>query len=571
MKTNLQKLLLLTVGVLLFSQTSHAERDWVCRNPDKKPGGWGTYTGSCDADQFGDIERVKVIYPKFIFDRRLDYPGQTAEYITRMHSLIKQVAKKYLVKRNADATEAEIEAFQLAAVAIASQESMMTHYRFAADDRLKLMTGDQLNSHGMMQVNQVFHANRGGMDTSLDLVGNIQAGLDVYYTDGWRRAPDRKCWDGLNSGASAGKRLSIRTRMSYSAYNGGPDAICRISTPNHPHSLKDRAFNTKLTEKPWARLVTDENAPTGLAIDALMAGDDYGAVARDKKGEFLTSRTVVLENGKTCVTLDGSNFQCADDMRVFSCLARLHPEALENDPVRMDKLPEGAKMTTVTNREQLCMRAVKNLFAVGQKITLKKEITLRSKVGGTPIVVAKVGPVFQVLDYELRLSGKTERYYKVKTSRGIEGWVFGGDDSNWSEWIQAATSGDEAAAQAARPAATPSRTDVLNSTVVAGETLNDQLDDNETSTVIPVVGSIIEVVSEEALSLRPEPGNDKVEAVAYAFKGVRLEVEEVLTKSNATSENLIYLKVSVGDKTGYIYGGRTFPTVTVDKWIKIVK
>ena len=556
---------------------------------DKSSGGIGTWQGACDADQFGDISRIQLIYPKFAIDRRSDDPDAVKNYVTQVNSLVKQVAKAYLKQRKPDVSEAEVEAWQQAALAIAMHETFMSHYRIAKDGRYKLMTGDRLNSHGMMQVNQRYHATRlDGLDSSFDLVGNIVTALDVYYTDGWKRVVEKPCFAPYNKAGGA-KMFEARARGAYSAFNGGPDAVCRFTDSKSVHRGKDEGYYDKLKTKPWLQYVTQDMAPTGLKIEALMVGDDLGAMATPaNRAKYLKSRPLVLEDGRTCVTSDGTTYQCASDMRIFSCLAKISPEVMDADPVKLKALPTGVKAIDIKDRETLCSKAVQNLFPIGQKIVLKQEIVIRRSVGGAPLGGAKAGRVYQVLDFDVRLGGKTERYYKVKTTTGAEVWIFGGNNEDSSEWIVAASTGDEikaeekrseekakaASAEAAAPMKSAPKEGVASN---AGPTKRQPLRlpylevpasifDEEAMPLLPTEGSIIEIVQEGGIALRPVAGSKKEAILKNLPKGVRLKVDKVVKQG---TENELYLQVDANGTQGFIYAGHTFPTVTVPEWIKL--
>jgi hypothetical protein len=650
---NWRKAAVVVTGALLIGATASASargsaKSFVCLHPDK-PGGWGALDLGCDADQFGDISRIESIYPAFVYNRRVpdaDYQAHITKYITNMNSIIREVAKDYYLQRVPDAKPATLRAWMRAAVAVGAHESMLSHYRIAGDGRYKLMTGDHLVSHGVMQVNQEYHANK-ELDSSFDLVGNIVGGLDTYFVE-WNRAINSSCFNTAN-----GKNPSLETifenraRSAYSAYNGGPGRLCRYTDRGNKWKGNDEKFFDSYHNRPYMKYVSDENQAPPVNVKCLMNGDDLCAMAKPARDKYVKSRPLVFPDGKTCLTADGTNYECATDMRVFSCLAKIDPDVLDNDPLKMDKPPTFAKIHTISDREPLCKKAVQGLIDVGSMIVLRKEILLRESVGGSPIGNTKIGRIYQVQDYDLRLGGKTERYYKIKTSGGTEGWIYGGDDQDRDEWLQVASASEidgaqkiadqakadreakrVAAAQAAaaaraaqekaeaearaeaehnkakeseivvtapRPsqlstnAATPSPTPAPTAKPTpapsesaiaaaqakaaaekaAAEAKAADDDDSDTQAVLPVQGSVIEIVKDGGIVLRATAGeSEDAPYLDQLYKGARLTVEEVATKG---TENKIYLKVSSGGKSGWIYAGRTYPDVTVTKWIKIWK
>ena len=610
-----------TLGAM--TQTaSAATKAFVCKHPDT-PGGYGALDLGCDADQFGDVSRIKLVYPSLVMDRRAD-DDAFKEYITNVNSTIKTIAYKYYLARIPDAKPATLAYFTNVAVVVAAHESKLSHYRIAKDDRYKLMTGDHLVSHGIMQVNQNFHANK-ELDSSFDFVGNVVAGLDTYFNE-WNRAVKASCFAGMNGKAPTLERmLQNRARSAYSAYNGGPGKLCRYSTPKMKFAAHDVAFLETLKTRPYLKWIKD-NRQAPVNVKCLMEGDTLCAMAKPARDQFLTSRPLLLADGRTCMTLNGKSLYCAADMRVFSCLSKVNPETLENDPLRLDKLPPGTQINDLANREQICSKAVQGLIPVGSQIILQKDVVMREEVGGAPIGSLKMTRPYQVLDYDIRLGGKSERYYKIATPGGDTGWIFGGEDADRDQWIRVATPAQvadlqraadsakaekarlaaekaaaaaqaavqaSAAAQAAaaqkaaavqkaeesqdivvtarRPTPTPAPTlTVANPLPAPAISVSPQAkdDDDVVAPILPVAGSIIEIVAAE-IALRESVGEnpDKLPK-DQLFKGARVTVEEVVTRG---TDNDIYLRVMAGSKVGWIRAGHTSPTVTVQNWVKLWK
>lgn len=638
----------LVAAVLMVGAIASAKQNsFVCNHPDV-PGGWGALDLGCDADQYGDLSRIKLVYPKFVYDRRIpgaDGVEHEKDYITNMNAIIRKVAKDYYLSREPHPKPATLAAWMRAAAAVGAHESMLSHYRIAKDGRYKLMTGDHLVSHGVMQVNQEFHANK-NLDSSFDLVGNIVAALDTYYME-WTAATKQQCfWASNGKQPTLDFMLQNRARSAYSAYNGGPARLCRYTIRSRWH-LNDDKFIDMYKNQPWYKYVRDPNAPAPINTQCLVNGDDLCAMSTATRAEFMKSRPLLLKDGKTCVTADGVNFTCATDARIFTCLAKIDSDILENDPLKIDQLPAGSHVAIAADREPLCFRSVQGLMKIGTPILLKKEILMRETIGGTPVGNTRAGRIYQVQDYDLRLFGKTERYYKITTSGGAEGWIYGGTDDDRQDWIVEASAQDltaaaEAAAKAKadrearknaeaekksgdivvigrRPTPTPapaatatpvitpvklSPPPILPDPVIddgklapvtfppvdpvlpkspapvvpepaaapaapATSPSADNEDDDGPVAVLPVKGSVIEIVKADGIVLRATPGEDQDKSyIDQLYKTARLTVEDVVTKG---TENCIYLKVSAGGKTGWIYVGRTFPDVTISKWIKIWK
>ncbi len=607
--------------VLMQSGESFAARSFVCNHPDKRPGGYGALDLGCDADQFGDVSRIKLVYPMLVLDRRSNDADYYKEYITNVNATVKAVARAYYLQRVPDAKAATLAAWEKAAVAVAAHESKLSHYRISDDGRYKLMTGDHLVSHGIMQVNQNFNANA-ILDSSFDFVGNVVGGLDTYFVE-WNRAIKQDCYmKSLGKNPSLELMLENRARSAYSAYNGGPGRLCRFADTKSHYRSHDAAFFDTLHNRPWAKWVKDEKRAAPVNVKCLIEGNTLCAMAKPARIEFIKSRPLLLGDGRTCVTENGTDLVCSKDARIFSCLAHLDPDILENDPMKLDAVPQGSNVTNISDRDELCNRRVKGLIKVGSQVVLRKEILMRETIGGSPIGNAKTNRVYSVTDYDLRLDGKTERYYHLVTPNGSEGWVYGGSDSDLNEWIQAATPTDLANIQqiaetakaaklekqaaetndivvtaprkklpvvaatpatpataatpspavTAKPVPTPPPAASNSPKAVAAIPVAKADADDESSDIQPVLpakGSIVEIVRADGIPMREVAGEDVDKPYKFQlFKDAHLTVEEVKILGE---DNKIFLKVTSGANTGWIYAGHTLPTVTVSSWIKIWK
>ncbi len=593
---NTAHLIVLSLGLAVLMQGSQAVakgKSYVCLHPDK-PGGWGALDLGCDANQFGDVKRMKALYSPLIFDRNPEGMTATNEYVTNVQATIKEIAREYYLKRVPNAKPATVAAWMKTAVAIGAHESMLSHYRYSKDKHFKFMTGDHLVSHGIMQVNQEFHANQ-GTDSSFDFVGNVVAALDYYFVK-WNDSVQQKCYlHSLGKSPSLDLMLTNRARSAYSSYNSGSN-FCRFTDLKATWARNDKHFFETLRDQPWKKYVTDAKRASPVNVKCLIDGDDLCAMAKPVAANFVKNRPLILPDGNTCVTSDGINYSCAADTRIFSCVAKMDPELMDHDPLKIDKLPATAKITMYKDREPICQQAVQGLFKVGQMLLLKKEVLMRDEVGGSPIGNTKAGRIYQVIDYELRLGGATERYYQIKTPNGTLGWIYGGDNDDRSEWVNLATSEDVAALQRAddlakaekavrkatdqlaaakaavvpTPAPTPEPEIVVTGhrkPVATPAPEEDKTDDGDPIAVLPVKGSIIEIVRAEGIPMRAVPGeNPDIDPLFQLYQKARFTVEEVKIKG---TENQIYLRVTSGAHKGWIYVGRTVPENTVPQWIKI--
>lgn len=532
---------------------------------------------SCDAYPFGDVTRIKYIYPEITFDisRNRD-EGYRREYVTNIHAIIRDIADDYIRRRKPGVKDVEAEQFVRAILTTAAQESVFGHFRIGNDRRLKIMIGNSIDL-GLMQINQKYHAAKGS-ELSFDLINNVMLGIEQYYRE-WERAKDLSCvlgpkpepeakpgkkadaakndvkndaktdGNGKTDGKGDKKKAVAkkkpkpytaaqiaenRLRAAYSAYNGGSGNICRFANGGATWARNDKGWLEKFNKRPWLPYVSDDQRKPVVNIKCLLEGDDLCAVADEYRVGYLRERPLITNDGYTCVSSDGHKLDCARDRRVFACIANLSPEILSAKPMMFEK-QDTSDMEVIKHRDrnQVCAHAAPGLVLVGGFVKMVQDTKVRSNIGGKQIASTKAGQVFQVLDYEVKLGSKTERYYKIRIDEKIAGYVYGGNESDHGKF---AVEANRAASKAA-------------------------------ALHIPREGSVVEVVRKGGLSLKNEPG-DKAGQLAMVPAKSKLTVSEVVTLDTA---NELWLRVQVGGQKGFIYGGRTYPTVTVGEWIKVVK
>lgn len=517
----------------------------VCHNRDMGVWSIGQAPTACDASPFGDVRRIDLLYKEFVFDRRNSTDNQTIFYTTGMYHLIKKMAEDFYHRYHPEATPKELAAWVRAILTVSAHESFISHYRVGSDGRPKLMMGDSQRSHGMMQINQVHHAKRGGKDTSFDLVGNIQAGLEIYHT-AWQAVPQTRCYQNLvrSKNISEEKLLEARTRGAYSAYNGGPGAICRYANPRHRWAKNDKKFYSAWQKQEWLAYV-DPSSPKTIQLNThcILDGDDLcgGAVASSRgllseNPSYYIHRALVFEDGHKCVSADGVQFDCTADLRSFACLRGFSDAVLTNQPVSIPGMHVQShfKVKTYTNRGELCRETVKGFAAVGDLIQIMQKIRVRAEVDSTKVIgTVRPGQVFQVLDFVLPLDGSHQRYYRVRLKDGQEGYIYAGNDRDFSRW--------------AHRVSTPNF---------------------KASIIVPRKGNLIQLRNRfgQNARLKATPST-RAENLGVLPYGVGLRVEDVVIKSDS---NDIWLGVRWNGVLGYVYAGRTYPELTVQEWITVV-
>lgn len=521
-----------------------------CINPDRGAWAWGEAPTGCDANRFGDPTRIRFVYGDYVIDRRTvkENEDQRRNYMSSMNALLREVAAQTIRAKVSGVRDDEVTAFVRAVKGVATQETYWSHYRIGPDGRYKLMTGDKFISHGMMQINQRYHAAR-GQDNSFDLVGNVTYGVE-HYLDEWTRAKSAACVTRIqnNKKATRAQYLEALTRAAYSAYNGGSGAICRWANPNHAWAKNDRGFHGKWQRNEWSGLIADNAAPLKLDLNCIRSGDELCAVATERRSEYLSSRPLILEEGQTCVTLDGQSLHCASDLRTFACLARLDADILRARPLRVaadDRQLRSLRQNRISDRAQFCSQAVQGLSRIGDVIRAEKDVRVRREMGGADVGFIRKGQRYQVLDFEVDMAKDGDRYYRVRMANGGEGWAYAGNSENAATWFATESTGFQAPPQTAQ-------------------------------VFLPIQGGRVRVKKAEGLRLLPEivQGTEAQIVAAGASapllaRATVLQVEKVEVRGTA---NEIWLKVtSANSAQGWVYAGRTYPQLSIASRVEVLR
>lgn len=526
------------MSVLPDSATSKVAFVRDCFAKDAGDWNWGEAPSGCEANRFGDTSRIKFIYHDFVFDRTTTTPDEhRRDYVTAMHALLRDLSTEYIRAKKPDVQDDEVKAFVEAIEAVAHQETYWSHYRVGKDGRYKLMTGDKNISHGMMQINQKYHASK-ERDTSFDLVGNVGFGIEHFYAK-WEMASRARCINRVKNQKRAQTLVNI-TRAAYSAYNGGSDAICRWTNPGHPWAKNDKNYFGKLTGKKWSEWVRTDDHKLAIDLACIRSGDDLCAIAKERKGEYLASRPLLLEDGSTCIVGEGRQLECARDLRVFTCLAALTPDLKSSEPLKISASDsEVAKLTRRYHEDRmtLCQASEQGFALIGDAVIAKQDLAVRAAVGGRVVGYAKKGLGFQVLDIEVSLDPKAKRYYRIRLNAKTEGWIDAGTADTTAKLLTVE----------------PKAFGDLGKFITAW---------------LPTKGSRVEIAKADGVKLlvAPETGATRAEIKGQIAKGETPVVEEIKVLGAA---NEIWLRVNNGQDVGYIFAGRTYPTTTVQEWVKV--
>jgi hypothetical protein len=185
-------------------------------------------------------------------------------YVSSLYAFAREIGTYYIKRRNPSVSAAEIDGFLQGFFTLMNQESFWTHYRLGTDGILRYMRGDSLHGFGLMQVDDRSHSVALNQGKGVDLADNILYGLDVYYA-AWVRSAKANC-------VSSASNYEARARASWSAYNGGPGALCRFANTTSKDADKDAAYASKYRARAWLGFVADTRAGTHLDVVCLAEG-----------------------------------------------------------------------------------------------------------------------------------------------------------------------------------------------------------------------------------------------------------------------------------------------------------
>jgi len=508
-----------------------------CPGKDAGDWNWGEAPSACEASRFGEVSRIKFIYSDYALDRtRGADPEHRKDYVTNMHALLRELSMEYIRAKKPEVSKAEVDAFALAIEAVAHQETYWSHYRIGKDGRYKMMVGDKNVSHGIMQINMNYHASKED-DRSFDLVGNIGFGVEWFHRK-WELASKARCTQRTKKQTDEQLYQNI-TRAAYSAYNGGSDAVCRWTNPEHAWAKNDKNFFGKLKGQMWSEWVRVDDQKIRIDVGCIRSGDEICAVAQPRSTEALANRPLVLDDGLTCM-IAGDQLECARDYRIAKCLVQTEGLNISGALKVKSTDPEISKLKRHinTDRMALCGKAHPSAALIGDFVKLNQNAGLRMKIeGGVTIATAKKGELLQVIDVELPFDDLGNRLYKVRTSPITTGWISAGPTADGEKVVSVVK-----------------RSTSINSSAPAAKGLKFWL---------PTVGSSIEVAKADGLKLLVSTNGEVKTTLAKNEKAV---VEEVKILGAA---NEIWLRVKTASDVGYIYSGSTYPNLTVDQWVKV--
>ena len=355
----LSTLLLTTFSSTLLAASNPTADYWQCEH--KVGGSWdyGRVPNACDVAPFGDDDYVKSTFTPLIFDDAKDRTDEKKRYIDNLVPLIRDAATYYMSTRNPSASVAEKAAWGNAVLAVAHQETFMTHYRIASDTRLKMIRGDAGHGHGMMQIDDRWHFAEINNGKGWQIFENVTYALEIFY-DGWERASSASCVDNLYE----------QSRAAYSVYNGGASKVCRWTNSSDRWAQNDTNYKQKLDDKQWENWVDDLNRASVLNVPCFMEGNEQCAAPSNEVSE---TTLLTLNSGETCI-FTGEKYECVEEQIDALCLSKKFDKSLMDSVVSLDSTKSLAYPKTMHSRD-ICQEEISSLYAIGESIQAKKAIT----------------------------------------------------------------------------------------------------------------------------------------------------------------------------------------------------
>lgn len=503
---------------IAFAEFNPTPDFWNCTHRVSGQWQFGFAPSGCDSSDFGEDSRIQTTYGPLIYQDTESAQEQLPVYMQNLYSVIRDGGAYYYRNRVPQASPAEIQAWIYLLDATANQESYWSHYRFAADHRLKLMRGDSGHGHGLMQIDDRYHWAEVQAGKTWDFASNFFSGMDELFSD-WQAAGNSSCVSGPQD-------FRNRSRAAWAAYNGGPTQVCRFTNTSSAFHQNDIQFAQKFDSHAWSQYVENANAPSEVDIVCLAEGGSACSVpnpappssSRPSNGKWVRTAT-----GNDCVFVSGA-FYCVSQERDAECLAEAENTPFQT-PVSEPAQWKTGYAHTLEDRHTLCQSAVKGFIPVGDFVLVQADVNLRATPGGGLLNVVPGGSTLQVLDFEVHSEGN--RYYRVQY-QGQPGYIYGGSSADYYNW------------------AMPGNQE-LGVHVLAIP--------RDEATVAPAGG----------LNLRVTPEGEIVRLLPTRTK---LQVEQVKIVGDSNS---IYNEVVTGSNDrGWVYSGHLLPTPSVRDWL-IVK
>jgi hypothetical protein len=507
-------------GIVLIPQIASTQSDtanyWKCNNRVGGQWAFGLAPSACDVSPFVDPQFIISELPVLVFDDNVARTPERQRYMQELYPVVREVARRYLLRRRPKAPLAEQRAWERAIFTVAHQESFWSHYRVAKDKRVKMMRGDYGHGHGMMQVDDRWHFVAISNGKGALLFENLLYAMDEFFS-GWERAPRASC-------VQSSSDYKGITRSAYSAYNGGASKICRWTNPKDNWARNDINFLEKWNGLSWEGYVDDLKRDPAVDVGCHMEGQESCGASPQPGDRWLENVLYKLSASRYC-HYQNYSLKCVTQYRDIFCLD-IAPEVLELGTVAGDVLYKSDPLSVkILDRHELCAQKVLGLFTVGQSIVIGKNLNLRKTPAGEQVVVLASGTKAQIIDFEVKVGEDQKRYYRLK-NQNHDGYVYAGNQFDFNTWA------DE------------SPTAALYRTIAQKE-------------------DSIQIANSHGINLRDQVGGARLATIP---KGDWVQVEEVVVRSD---NNSVYYRVRYGGSSGFIYGGQILPENTTGNWVRI--
>jgi hypothetical protein len=341
--------------------------------------------------------------------------------------------------------------------------------------------------------------------------------MDIFYKN-WEKAPSQTC-------VKSATNYEARIRASWAAYNGGSGKICRWTDPNDKWAQNDKNFYTHYSKRLWEKYNANPSKEASIDVACLIEKkENCPAPGTGTETPALKSGVLYKSSAGPYCVISNSKASCVTEARDAICLKQISPYSVDEATAVKDTVL--ASYSPVNqDRHALCKSYENTLYAVGTNIEIQKNTNLRSSPGGGIVTVVPKDQVVTILDFELRSAPDNDRYYKVNY-QGKEGYVFGGNKTDYLTWAVVATN-------------------------------------NNLPSTLAKVGEYVKLVNAAGVNHRATPGGTLIRLIP---KGTQLQVQEVFVED---SNNKVYYRVTYQGQTGYIYTGLLLPTDTTSEWTEV--
>jgi len=511
-------MLAFTGNFKLKSAPNDTQDYYLCAHKiDGQWGAFGKIPKACDIDPFASPDFVFAQLAVAIFDDNQLQSDETQRYMNNLNASLKAAASYYYLTRNPSATSQEISEWLQAIKSMATVESFWSHYRLAVDQRLKMLRGDLGHGHGMMQIDDRWHFVAIENGVGWQLFENWLYAFEIFYAE-WQNAPSQSCVTSATSWVE-------RSRSAYSAYNGGPDKICRWKS--NPIT-QDNNFIELYNSQPWLVKISQPDLPSPLDVVCFLEGEPSCVPPVDNSPQAdWRYQLLQLSNGHYCLFY-GDTFHCIEDSQDVVCLNKLLDYVSRNSVLILDAAQSSA-FPEVFHETHQCLSNITNSFQVAQTIQSVQSINIRQTPGGALSGKStQAGQFYQITDLVVTNQDQQYRYYQV-TEGNSSGYIYAGTASSYQDWAILAD---------------PSQ---LKLKLIATT--------NDTITVIATNGMDLRETNDPASNLLLNiPKDSQLTVLDTQVIGM---------------DNQVYYQINYNNSLGWVYAGHLLPTSSLTDWASI--